>query len=399
MNKKVTFNVNFKKSTSMKTFLAIVVCLSIVLFIISSFFDIQIMEFFVDWFKFTTLKIISIVSYKIGNFIIAGLLAPTFIAIIGLVILDKYQQHKIISKLHKSRKSLIIAGFIGYLIVFSTIILTIAVIQIIDYYRAMSLSNTSSTVDVKFLASTLVTGIIDIALILIIVIINCLILGLFLAPRISNNQIIQSRYIKPIVVIIVYIFLTYLVVMILKHAFGRPFYMNVGWTKENAIAQGLNPDLSIESYYEKQGWEFNSKGVENFSNAEYYEWWQPNNVLKNWINWFTWPEKVWIDYGDHYWDMDFPSGHIFSYTALFSSTYILYFSNSYQRTKKFSAAQKSYFVIMGLLVCICAIGLMVQMFHWPTDIWFSLAVSPIAFWGSISLYNWKSLKTKKRIIK
>lgn len=286
--------------------------------------------------------------------------------------------------MYKNIKNVLVFWFVIYLSIFSLIIWVPSLIKIVDYYKK---NDFSTKIDIKFLSTTLQTSLINIFLVLIIII-NFAVLNIYLIPQSLNKKNIDNNHIQPICVIAIYIFICYLLLTVLKHWSGRPFYMNVAWTRNSSFQSHLNPDLSIETYFKNKNWNFfNSDGIGKFSEAKYYEWWQANNTIKNWINWFNLPEKVWINYNDHYQDMDFPSGHIFSYTALFSTVYIFYFSSNYKLNKKFNILQKSYFAISFILVIICAIGLMIQMFHWPSDISFSLAMSTVLFLFSIYLFK------------
>lgn len=117
---------------------------------------------------------------------------------------------------------------------------------------------------------------------IIIIIINFAVLNIYLIPQSLNKKIIDNNHIQPICVIAIYIFICYLLLTVLKHWSGRPFYMNVAWSRNSSFQLHLNLDLSIETYFKNKNWNFfNSDGIGKFSEAKYYEWWQANNTIKN----------------------------------------------------------------------------------------------------------------------
>ncbi|AUF83875.1 hypothetical protein CXP39_03730 [Mesoplasma syrphidae] len=344
MKTKNSFKIKLRSQNNFKIFLTVTVFISVIFFIVSSFLDIKIAEFFVAFFKISFFKISAIVTYKLGNLLIPSLLLPTCLTIITLFYLENEKKWKFLKRTYLHRKKIVIIFFTIYSLILFSFLFGKSTKQIIDYFNNFAAAligpATFENIDIKFLSTTFATGIVDLILSFIVVIAQFLILFLFFVPRLSNNKITTSNYIQPAVVIMIYCIFAYMMVIILKHISGRPLYMNVGWTKENATKQGLNSDLSIEALFQYYGWDFNPQGIGKYSNAQYYEWWQPNNFFKNWINWFTIPENVWIDYKDHYWDMDFPSGHMFSYTIWFATVYFFYFTGEEKCNTTFNIVQK-----------------------------------------------------------
>lgn len=356
---------------------------------ISSFLDIEIMDVFVKLFKMDFFKIMSLIFYKLGNFILTGFVLPLCSLILFDFAIEKYQNKKFFKTVKNNKKSFLKVFYISFLvIVFSEIVIG-PISEIITYYKnSVGDEINVKQIDALFLSTLLLTGSIMLLLIFAMAIWNVWFYFYFVKKQIESDQFIKSNYIKPAITVVMFITICYLIIIVLKHASGRPLYMNVGWSRENAEKYGLDSNNSIENIFKIYGWNFfDKKGIDGYSDAVYHEWYQPNNIFKNWINWFTYPENVWKDYGDHYKDMDFPSGHMMSYSIGISVIYFFYFSKYYKNNKKFSVFQITYVCLAVCITMMAGSGLIIQMFHWPSDVFFSLSISPILFYCAIKLYS------------
>ncbi|PPE05676.1 phosphatase PAP2 family protein [Mesoplasma corruscae] len=370
------------KNTKMKQGIILIFLISLLMFITSSFFDREIMDFFVDLFKIDAIKLVSVLSYELGNMVLIGFVIPLCSICILNWIIIKYKNKNIFKMLSLNKKSFLKLVFWLFIIIGTFPLLFTSLNDLINGLKIYNSKSdvTLDGIDIHLLVTLFEKGIINLIIVFAIIVFNLYFYFKHLNYMIETNYLEDNNFVKPAITVVSSIIFSYLVIVVLKHASGRPFYLNVAWTNNSAKIAGLDPNNSIEELFKLYGWNFyDPKGIDIFSEANYYEWWQTNNTLKNWINWLTYPEIPWIDYGDHYRDMDFPSGHMISYSNLVAMAYFFYFTKSYQTTNKFTNEQKSVFAISCILWIIPVFTLQIQMFHWPTDIFFSVCFAILFF--------------------
>ncbi|WP_104205489.1 phosphatase PAP2 family protein [Entomoplasma ellychniae] len=377
----------------MKLFLISVFIIALLFFIASSFYDKKIMDFFVGFYKVDIIHWISTWSYELGSMLLIGFIVPICLICLSDRIIIVNKDKRVFRWLYMHKNAFLIFLFWVFLII-GLSNTTHNSIQNIWYGINNQVMISIDKVDLAHLLTYFQVGVINLLMVLMILLFNVLFFFIYLKDMIMTNYISENNLIKPTITMIYYMCFCFAAVFVIKHISGRPLYSNSVWTRQNAINMGLNPNNSVEEMFKIYGWDFfDPKGLGRFSPAKYHEWWEPNDTLKNWKNWFTYPEKdFWIDLEDNYMDMDFPSGHIMSYSNLLATCYFFYFTKSYKQTEKFSNVQKSLFSLCLILIALSIFTLMIQMFHWPTDILFSICAACLIFVGCQKLTNKNRLK-------
>ncbi|AUF83358.1 phosphatase PAP2 family protein [Mesoplasma syrphidae] len=189
----------------------------------------------------------------------------------------------------------------------------------------------------------------------------------------KSNFLYNRGYWIDGVKVVSFIVISYIILLFIKHSFGRPYYMNLKSVYETTILQeainegiiDLNSPESLAKFYESQ-----SKNL--WGNAEVYlPWYEING------NWF-YNLKFWIpglaniaDAPGGWRDIDFPSGHTLAMFCFLSNIFYFVGRNKPKVSKLTKTA--TYLWIPHLLIMMTT--LCVARSHWLTDVFFSCMVS------------------------
>ncbi|AOG61008.1 hypothetical protein SHELI_v1c10610 [Spiroplasma helicoides] len=160
---------------------------------------------------------------------------------------------------------------------------------------------------------------------------------------------------------IFYISASYIIVILMKNSFGRPYYYS---TIFNEI---LNTEVAAK------GWTYNPDvltwggGQFGVDNVEYKNWWEPNDFLNNLENWFK--GDVEKTQTNAWWNVDFPSGHTTSTFCVLTVMYLFINPNKERKLNK----RKIAFIYIWIFVVLTSMkfALVVYRSHWWTDVEFS----------------------------
>ncbi|WP_338972136.1 phosphatase PAP2 family protein [Spiroplasma endosymbiont of Panorpa germanica] len=241
---------------------------------------------------------------------------------------------------------------------------------------------------------------------------------LFLRLKVSKtNALIEKRASFVAVSALIFIVVSFfLLTLLLKQSFGRPFYLNVEFEryigKVELDQNGWAIDIELSQEAQKLVPEFpdlKERILDSYNNSNYwtqadryYKWYEVNgNWFQNLQFWYggkilTWFIEFDLDYvKPPAWNnQDFPSGHTISgftgiYYALFASVLI-------KDDKKRIKATNTLFTIWLISEIIMINTLVIARTHYVSDVWFSFVFCAFFLVASLRFTNtW----TTKAILK
>lgn len=186
----------------------------------------------------------------------------------------------------------------------------------------------------------------------------------FRTKFIKRTDVFTQEYYLDAVKSLFYMFSLALMVLIIKWSFGRTYYYNTIFE-------------SILTKLEAKGWVYNPEvvkwgtGADGSLNAPYFDWWDPNDFLNNLKYWFG-PGEFQSD--NAWWNRAFPSGHTCATFSAFGIWFCFLGENKgRQVTKKKIVAFIGCFILINSL----KYSLLVYRFHWISDLEFSTVYSII----------------------
>ncbi|AHI53768.1 hypothetical protein SSABA_v1c03590 [Spiroplasma sabaudiense Ar-1343] len=243
----------------------------------------------------------------------------------------------------------------------------------------------------------------------------------FLRFKVSKtNILIEKRaWVVAISALIFIIVSFFLLTLILKQSFGRPFYLNVeferyiGKVKLDENGWAIDIELSVEAQkLEADFPDLKERILNSYNNSgywtqadRYYKWYEVNgDWYQNLQFWYGGKILSWfMKFDPEYtkplcWNnQDFPSGHTISgftgvYYALFASVLI-------KDDKKRIKTTNILFTVWFISEIIMINSLVVARTHYVSDVWFSFVFCAIFMVTSLRFTNTLATKTllKKRI--
>ncbi|QGS52379.1 phosphatase PAP2 family protein [Spiroplasma tabanidicola] len=158
----------------------------------------------------------------------------------------------------------------------------------------------------------------------------------------------------------VWIVFMYIVVVLGKMSFGRPYPYTVDF--ENSLRRA-----------HESGWTYTPEtgyfgtGPDGTSNVDYLPWWIPNDFFKNFKNWFVF--NAFEKDNNGWWNRDFPSGHTAATSSMVSIMFLFINPNKKRKLTWYKLAY-IYFVFLIILPSM-KFGLMAQRTHWASDLEFT----------------------------
>ncbi|WP_027875799.1 phosphatase PAP2 family protein [Mesoplasma chauliocola] len=331
--------------------------LTISLFIIGSFFDMQINTWFAQGMDNYSLKIIVWIYEELG-------MTQSFVFIFCFVAVILEVTYFSSNKSNKWKIILYIyyVAFLVYWITFNLIAIISAPNRNDGY---------GSGVNAIFFESQKIRQYILIFL-FVIESLSFICLFYYLRFKFSKRQdLLVNGYRVDAIKAFVIFLLTSLVVWIMKPTFGRPYFYSVDF--EN-IFYSEQMKAEWAQYWIQTGHTIKSWGYLNGTNVEsvpYKEWWQVNDFFGNITSIF----KPLGSGEPGWWNMDFPSGHMnSSFTILFAG----YFFLGEKKKRKINWYKWVIIVIWFIHINIMQYTQIISRTHWITDTSFTISISLFA---------------------
>ncbi|AUF83768.1 phosphatase PAP2 family protein [Mesoplasma syrphidae] len=341
--------------------LAILFIISLIVFIIATFYDQRLSAFFAKGIEYEAVK------WWIGIFDEFGLFQPIVLMFIPIfVILETRVYYKKISnkKIQQRYRSLIgiwyTIFFVGW---FSISIIALWLI----YGKNMDMGagpgidpKIMGTWIYRFVGRAIALGTISIVMV-----------GVMIYLRISfskRNDVLSGEYWVDSIKIMVFVVALFVIVFFIKQTTGRPFYYNTIFDDgvKNELLELMQKN-GIDNAHD-----ILEKNYDRWSQANYLPWYKINgNFFTNFKFWQPWGNH--LGGPNHWGDRDFPSGHTVSMFSLISL--MIYFIGK----NKPQISLAKYFFISFWILNLVAMNLMlvVYRFHWVTDTTFSVMLGII----------------------
>ncbi|WP_041356855.1 phosphatase PAP2 family protein [Mesoplasma florum] len=351
-----TFQNKNNQYTILKVLVISFLVLSVTLFIVGSFFDMQINSWFAKGMDNRVIKIIVWVYEEAGmtqSFIfiflfIAVILEVTFISS------NKSLKWKII----------LILYYVGWLVFW----LSFNIIEIVSAPNRND--GFGPGVNGWFLDSQKIRQYILIAL-FIIETLGFVATFYYLRFKFSNRaDLLKNGYrVDAIKALTIYI-LSSLVVWIMKPVFGRPYFYSVDFSNL-FYSDRLQPEW--RDYWIQTGHTIKSWGILNEGTVEsvsYKEWWQINDFFGNIGDLF----KPLGSGKAGWWNMDFPSGHM---NSCFAILFCGYFFFGQRKNRNINIWKWVFLVIWFIHINLMQYTQIISRTHWITDTSFTISISLI----------------------
>ncbi|WP_026389634.1 phosphatase PAP2 family protein [[Acholeplasma] multilocale] len=345
--------------------------LAMIAFIISSFMDMEISEFFAQGMKYPVVRWWVVIWDEAGLSQLIGMFAAcAFILIETFVYYHKQKKNSWMRR----NENLVNILYIGWFVIW----ITINVFWIIEKRNMTSVFGDGT--DAK-LIDTYVPRM-SARIILFVIESSFQVIGLYyLRFKFSKrDDILIKAYWIDVIKILVYAIWCYIFVITIKQSMGRPyFYYTSGILDVEVWNEALNnlPNnhQEINDYFENYG-----------EVVRYFPWWERNG---NWIDqlahWQPWNQFIpdsWKVAQPLSWNnVAFPSGHT---VGTFSLLSLLYLFVGKSEDRKVRVGLRIFGGIWFLHMMSMNFSLVVYRFHWLTDTTFSMMLSllslPIVGW-------------------
>ncbi|QEH62332.1 hypothetical protein SCHIN_v1c11390 [Spiroplasma chinense] len=354
-----------KKKSREYTFLflpaLVVLVLTCATFIVASFYDRQIQEYFAQGFYYKWVKIWIVFMDELGLF---QFLPAIFV--FCAVIWESFIHYQI-----KFGKKDVIRDYswigIFYYIVAYGFFFWIVIYQ--GYMRVYEDTGFGQGIDAKLMETTtyrIVAYWIIKSTEFAIMLYATIYLRVLFHKR---SDVLEQEYWVDSLKGLVYIGYCYTMIFVLKWGMGRPFYYS---TIFNQI---------IENEATPRGWEYSGAVMwgtgDGTQNMPYYEWWQPNHFLDNLKEWGS-VSGAKDTNTTGWWNRAFPSGHT---SGTFCTITIMYLFINPQKGRVLTNKKIVIIALWFLHLNSMKFALIVYRFHWWTDLDFStifcIAIFPL----------------------
>ncbi|ATZ19163.1 hypothetical protein MENTO_v1c00540 [Mesoplasma entomophilum] len=197
----------------------------------------------------------------------------------------------------------------------------------------------------------------------------------FLRFKFSNRaDLLQNGYrVDAIKALTIYI-VSSLVVWIMKPTFGRPYFYSVDFANI-FYSDRLQPewrDYWVQTGHKIKSWGYINKETGLVESVPYKEWWQINNFFGNIKDIF----KPLGSQKPGWWNMDFPSGHM---NSCFAIVFAGYFFIGEKKNRKITGWKWIFLIGWFVHINLMQYTQIISRTHWITDTSFTISMTLILF--------------------
>ncbi|QEH61379.1 phosphatase PAP2 family protein [Spiroplasma chinense] len=175
----------------------------------------------------------------------------------------------------------------------------------------------------------------------------------------KRSDVLEQQYWVDSFKALLYMMILAFFIMIVKWSFGRPFWFHVHFSEILAEKQKEDPSWVYDNTHINWG-----TGVDGTGPVEYYPWWKPNHFFDSLKYWFL-SEADKRKVTNVWYARAFPSGHTNSTFAAFGLWFCFIGEH---KGRKMTNKKVWMLAFCFILLCTMKYSLFIMGFHWITDL-------------------------------